>query len=315
MTFHARKGEFSEPFARFCKKSVKFLALSLYCAKVSDSTWRWCCGSAHNRQPFPHLQPKTGRCPQPHDERQDESDELRDAFGFPRRAHRRGGAARAGGPSGAGQHGGQGLSSGGNAHARGNGRAAGRRQAAGHPVQTLRRARRPSGHAPRRYAADRPHVRHAPGRPARAVPLPLHAASVPRGRGPDARRAARDHADGRRAHRPGGCGGRRRGGGSAGRIAQARRRCRLQDRARIGVGAARAARKLWRRAAVAPGGARCVPHVELRHARRADLRRRRAGRPAGVRPGHRQARPHPRRARRHRRGARAGGPAGLRDGP
>ena len=257
----------------------------------------------------------TGRCPQPHDERQDGSDELRDAFGFPRRAHRRGGAARAGGPSGAGQHGGQRLSSGGNAHARGDGRAAGRRQAAGHPVQALRRARRPSGHASRRHAADRPHVRHAPGGPARAVPLPLHAAGVPRGRGPDARRAARDHADGRRAHRPGGRGGRRRGGGPAGRIAQARRRCRLQDRARIGVGAARAARKLRCRTAMAPGGARCVPHVELRHARRADLRRGRAGRSAGVRPGHRQARPHPRRARRHRRGARAGGPAGLRDGP
>ena len=34
MTFRARKGEFSGSFARFCKKSVKFLALSLYCAKV-----------------------------------------------------------------------------------------------------------------------------------------------------------------------------------------------------------------------------------------------------------------------------------------
>ena len=39
MTFRARKGEFSGSFARFCKKSAKFLALSLYCAKVSDSTW------------------------------------------------------------------------------------------------------------------------------------------------------------------------------------------------------------------------------------------------------------------------------------
>lgn len=40
------------------------------------------------------------------------------------------------------------------------------RQAAGHPVQALRRARRPSGHASRCHAADRPHVRHAPGRAA-----------------------------------------------------------------------------------------------------------------------------------------------------
>ena len=81
------------------------------------------------------------------------------------------------------------------------------------------------------------------------------------------------------------------------------------------VSVLRAARKLRRCAAVAPGGARCVPHVELRHARRADLRRGRAGRSTGVRPGHLQARSHPRRARRHRRGARIGGPAGLRDGP
>ena len=41
-----------------------------------------------------------------------------------------------------------------------------------------------------RPAADRAHVRHAPGGPARAVPLPLHAAGIPRGRGPDTRRAA-----------------------------------------------------------------------------------------------------------------------------
>ncbi len=243
--------------------------------------------------PVPSSANDTGRCPQPHDERQDESDELRDAFGFPRRAHRRGGVRASRRPK----------------RCRPTWRPRGYL-----PVETptlevmdvLQAGGRLPGTPFKLFDARgdllamRPDVTLQIARMCATrlagQPGPFRFRYMQRvfreAEGPDARRAARDYADGRRAHRPGvprrptprwwACWPNRSSSPAWPTSRSRSHRCRC---------CARCSSKLRRRAAMAPGGARCVPYVELRHARRADLRRRCAGRSAGVRPGHRQARP------------------------
>ena len=201
------------------------------------------------------------------------------------------------------------LPAGRDAHARGDGRAAGRRQRCRAPPFQLFDARGDlAGHASRRHAADRAHVRHAPGGPAPGRSACRYMQRVFREAEGQTRAEPRETTQmGVELHRPGGRGGRRRGRGPA---APSRSSWPAWPTSQIALAsvarAARAARKLRGCAAVAPGGARCLPRVELR-ARSTELTsgdgaqgvRRRCS-PSAIAA---QLAAHPRRARRHRRGA------------